>query len=125
MKAQAQRRIGALVLTLAAAAVLVGAAQADNPNDRAGVAATQTAVVPDWIDRAVATRALMDNAQSAVVPDWIDRAVAARAFMDNTQTAVVPDWIERAAAVRQASVEKPQGCLAGEWGAVFSVSSMM
>ena len=65
--------IGALVLTLAAAAVLVGAAQAEHPNDRAGalgvggVAATQTAVVPDWIDRAVATRALMDKTQTAVV----------------------------------------------------------
>ncbi len=129
MKAQAQRMIGALVLTLATAAVLVGAAQAEHPNDRAGVlgvggvAATQAAVVPDWIERAVAARALMDNTQAAVAPDWIERAVARaqadRVVLPNDRAGmlgvggiasssqpVVPDWIERAA-LRAATDVRP------------------
>jgi hypothetical protein len=37
MKAQAQRLIGAVSLALVAAAIVVGAAQADRPDDRAGM----------------------------------------------------------------------------------------
>ena len=102
MKAQAQRMIVALALAVAAATALAGAAQAEHPNDRAGVlgvggiAATQTVASPDWIERAAA-RALADNTQTVASPDWIERA-AARALADNTQAIASPDWIERAAA---------------------------
>ena len=92
MKAQGQRMIRALVLSLATAAVVVGTAQAENPNDRAGalgaggIAASQTTPVPDWFERAAA-RAIKGNTQTAVVPDWFERA-AARALAHD---AVLPN----------------------------------
>ncbi len=74
MKAQAQRMIGTLVLTIAAAAILVGTAQAEHPNDRAGalgvggVWASQNVTGPDAFERAAA-KAIAD---AAVLPN--DRA---------------------------------------------------
>jgi hypothetical protein len=71
MKAQAQRMVGVFALTLAAAAVMAGAAQAEHPNDRAGmlgvggVAASQTTLSPDWFERAVAR----DVGDRAVIPN--------------------------------------------------------
>ena len=102
MKAQAQRMIVALVVAVAAATALAGAAQAEHPNDRAGVlgvggiAATQTIASPDWFERAAA-RALADATQANTGQDWFERA-AARALAGETQATVSPDWFERAAA---------------------------
>jgi hypothetical protein len=53
MKAQAQRMIGALVLTLATAAVVVGAAQAEHPNDRAGMLGVGGVAASEAADQAV------------------------------------------------------------------------
>lgn len=61
MKAKTQRLVVALVVALATAVVLVGGAQADRPDNRAGVlgvgAAGRTASPPDWFERAVARSA--------------------------------------------------------------------
>ena len=61
MKVKTQRLVAALVVALATAVALVGGAQADRPDNRAGVigvgAADPTASTPDWFERAVARSA--------------------------------------------------------------------
>jgi hypothetical protein len=58
MKVKTQRLVAALVAALATAVVLVSGAQADRPDNRAGVlgvgAVSRTASAPDWFERAVA-----------------------------------------------------------------------
>lgn len=61
-----------LALGCAAAAVLVGGAQAAHPDDRAGLhGAGSITVAPDLVERAVARL----HAQAVAAPDLIERAV--------------------------------------------------
>ena len=98
MKAQAQRMIGTLVLALATGAVAVGTAQADRPDDRAGMlgvggtAVVSSTVSPDWLERAAAR----ELAHDVVLPN--DRAglLGVGAVSASTQ-APASDWFERAA----------------------------
>ena len=111
MKAQAQRMIGALVLSLATAAVVVGAAQAEHIRTTeagalgvGGIAASQTTPVsrtgssgplrghspatrscPERPRRHAGVGAIESSSQP-VVPDWFERAVLREAT-----TAVRPD----------------------------------
>lgn len=108
MKVQAQRMIGTLVLALATAAVAIGTAQAEGPDDRAGmlgvgaVTAAQGTVAPDWFERAAA-RALVDD---VVLPN--DRAgLLGVGAVSNSTQAAAPDWFERGAL--RATTAVPRG----------------
>jgi hypothetical protein len=94
MKAQAQRLIGSISLALAAAAIVAGGAQADRPDDRAGmlgVGSVSAVAAPDAFERAV------NRAQAGAVPDAFERAV------NIAQAGAVPDAFERAVDIAQSA----------------------
>jgi hypothetical protein len=81
MKAKVHRLTRAIALSLAAAAVIVPAAQAERPDDRAGrigVGATSSAAAPDAFERALNTELGAYSAgaeDAAMVPDAFERAL--------------------------------------------------
>ena len=103
MKMQIQRTVAALALSLATAVVLVGGAQADRRDNRAGMlgtgGATQATAVPDWFERAAAR-----GDARVVRPD--DRA-GMLGTGGARQATAVPDWFERAAARADAGIVHP------------------
>ena len=71
MKGKTQQLIGAMTAAMVAAAVLAGGAQAQRPDNRAGmigVGSTSAVAVPDAFERAV-------NAATVAVPDAFERAL--------------------------------------------------